>query len=207
LLIPSRTRLAAMVLALSFWTWELLLHVPPLLMTGDNWLGAAELLALCGGSLTLLGMTANHAEKGVLDWVAGTKAITLGKLLFAISLPVFGYSHFLYVEPASQMVPSWVPGRVFLTYLSGVGHIAAGLSLLTGVLARIAAPALCGMFASFILFFHIPRVIATPTSRYEWTGLLVSLMLSGAAWAIAAAVQLSRSSSRAMSREAGLAVN
>jgi uncharacterized membrane protein YphA (DoxX/SURF4 family) len=207
LLIPSMTRMAAAVLTASFWTWELLLHVPPLLMTGENWLGAAELLALCGGSLALLGMTADRARTGTLDWMVGTKAITLGKLLFALSLPVFGYSHFLYAEPASQLIPSWVPGRLFFTYLSGIGHIAAGLSLLTGVLARVAAPALCGMFASFILFMHIPRVIADPTSRYEWTMTIVSVLLSGAAWSIAAAVRVARSSRRAVSSEAGLVVN
>jgi uncharacterized membrane protein YphA (DoxX/SURF4 family) len=207
LLIPSMTRAAAAVLTASFWIWELLLHVPPLFATGENWLGAAELLALCGGSLALLGMTASRPQAGAMDWIAGSKAITTGKLLFALSLPVFGYSHFLYAAPASQLIPSWVPGRLFFTYLSGIGHIAAGLSLLTGVLARIAAPALCGMFASFILFMHIPRVIADPTSRYEWTMTIVSVLLSGAAWSIAAAVRVAKSSRGVVSSEARLAMN
>jgi uncharacterized membrane protein YphA (DoxX/SURF4 family) len=207
LLIPSMTRVAAAVLTASFWTWELLLHVPPLLTTGENWLGAAEVLALCGGSLALLGMTANRTYTGALDWIAGTKAIAVGKFLFALSLPIFGYSHFLWAEPASQLIPSWVPGRLFFTYLSGIGHIAAGLSLLTGVLARIAAPALCGMFASFILFMHIPRVIADPTSRYEWTMTIVSVLLSGAAWSIAAAMRVAKSPRGVVSSEAGLAMN
>ncbi|MFL6618001.1 MAG: hypothetical protein ACJ8MH_05340 [Povalibacter sp.] len=207
LFVPSLTRIGAGALAASFWAWELLLHVPPLLMTGENWLGAAELLALSGGSLALLGMTATRAYPGMLDWVLGSKAITLGKLLFAFSLLVFGYSHFLYAEPASQMIATWVPGRLFFTYLSGIGHIAAGLSLLTGVLARIAAPTLCGMFASFILFFHLPRIIPDPGSRYEWTSTLISLLLSGAAWAIAAAVQMAKSSNRTVSSEARLIAN
>jgi uncharacterized membrane protein len=189
LLMPHTTRLGFGALAVAFWLWELLVHVPLMIETGKNWLGAAEVLALCGGTFALLGMTSKTPRRGIANWLIGRKAIVPGRVLFALSLPVFGYSHFLYAEFASKMIPEWVPGRLFFTYLSGVGHVAAGLSLLTGVLARIAAPALCFMFGSFIAFMHIPRVLAAPGSRYEWTMLTISVLLSAAAWAIAAAAK------------------
>jgi uncharacterized membrane protein len=192
LLVPTTTRIAAAALTLAFWVWELLLHLPALLATGANWLGAAELLALCGGSLALFGMTAEHPHTGMRAWLTGRSAIDLGKFMFALSLPIFGWSHFIYAEPASQLIPSWVPGRLFFTYLTGIGHIAAGLSLLTGVLARLAAPMLCAMFGCFIVFLHIPRTLAAPASRYEWTTTVMSILLSGAAWAIAGAVRVAQ---------------
>ena len=195
LLAPRTLRLGAGILASAFWLWQLLLHVPPLISTGENWLGAAELLALCGGSLAFLGM--------VSDGDRGRHAAVIGKYLFALSLPIFGWSHFFYAVPASQLIPDWIPGRLFFTYLTGTAHILAGLSLLTGLLARIAAPWICIMFASFIAFLHIPHVIVAPSSRYEWTALLMSTLLSGAAWSIAAVVRREESRT-AMREERGL---
>jgi uncharacterized membrane protein YphA (DoxX/SURF4 family) len=117
------------------------------------------------------------------------KAVTLGRICFALCLPPLGLSHFIYAEPAASLLPTWMPAALFLTYLTGAGHISAGVSLVTGVLARFAAPLLCAMFGSFVLLLHLPRVLASPNSRYEWTMLLVSLALNGAAWVIAAAIQ------------------
>jgi uncharacterized membrane protein YphA (DoxX/SURF4 family) len=179
-LVPRWSRVGTVAIAAIFWSWLLLLHVPRVLR-GEPvaWLGACELLTLCGASLVLLGAV-RSADEGNRDW---RMCCLVGKLCFGVALPPLGLSHFLYAEPAAALIPAWFPARLFFTYLTGVGHIAAGLSILSGVLARIAAPLLALMFGCFIIFLHIPRVIASPI-RYEWTMLLVSLALSGAAWII-----------------------
>jgi hypothetical protein len=40
------------------------------------------------------------------------------------------------------------------------------------------------MMASFVALLHIPRLIAEPASRMEWTMTAVALTLTGAAFAL-----------------------
>jgi uncharacterized membrane protein YphA (DoxX/SURF4 family) len=84
-----------------------------------------------------------------------------------------------------NMVPTWLPpSQIFWTYVTGVGHLAAGLSLLSGIRAQLGATLLAVMMALFVLLVHVPRVIAAPGEHLEWIMLGVSLSLSGSAWAI-----------------------
>jgi hypothetical protein len=41
------------------------------------------------------------------------------------------------------------------------------------------------MMTSFVLLIHVPRVLASPRSRMEWTMLSIATAFSGAAWATA----------------------
>lgn len=186
LFVPRISRFGSAAMAVIFWLWFLLLDVPRV-VRGEPaaWIGACELLALAGASLALCGAV-RSAQRLPNDriWSVST---TVGKLCFAAALPPLGLSHFIYAEPAAALIPAWFPARLFFTYLTGIGHISAGLSLLSGLLDRIAAPLLALMFGCFIVFLHIPRVIADP-SRHEFTMLTVSLALSGAAWIVAGVV-------------------
>jgi len=69
--------------------------------------------------------------------------------------------------------------------LCGTGHIAAGIAILTNVLARVAAIAFAAMVSSFVLLLHIPRVSADPGNRTEWTMLVIAMTISAAAWCVA----------------------
>jgi uncharacterized membrane protein YphA (DoxX/SURF4 family) len=82
------------------------------------------------------------------------------------------------------MVPAFYPAPLFWAYATGAGHFAAGLAFVSGVQARLAATALSAMFAIFVITLHLPRVIAAPGVRIEWTMLMVALSLTGAAWAL-----------------------
>ena len=83
------------------------------------------------------------------------------------------------------MVPTWLPpSQIFWTYATGVGHLAAGLSLLSGIRAQLGATLLAVMMALFVLLVHVPRVIAAPGEHLEWIMLGVALSLSGSAWVI-----------------------
>jgi uncharacterized membrane protein YphA (DoxX/SURF4 family) len=187
ILIPRTASLGSAAITVIFWLWLLILHLPRVIH-GEvaAWIGACELLALAGASLALNGVI--RANQSSLEGGRGWRLSTLiGKLCFGFALLPLGLSHFVYAEPAAALIPAWFPSRLFFTYLTGTGHICAGLSLLTGILTRFAAPLLVAMFACFIVFLHIPHVIAAPT-RYEFTMLVVSLALSGAAWIITGVV-------------------
>lgn len=80
------------------------------------------------------------------------------------------------------MIPRWIPFPLFWAYVTGCGHVAAGLSLVSGIAVRLASTLLAAMLACFVILLHIPRVLADPASRIEWTMLAIAMSLTGAAW-------------------------
>jgi len=74
---------------------------------------------------------------------------------------------------------------MFWAYFTGTAHCAAGLAILSGVLAGLASRLFAIMLSSWVLIVHIPRVFATPRDRHEWTTFFVALILTGLAWILA----------------------
>jgi uncharacterized membrane protein len=137
------------------------------------------------------------AVAGVL---AGAPAavVTLGRLLFAFSLVVFGVQHFMYAGFVAAVVPSWIPGPLAWTYITGVALIAAGLSLAVGTKAELAGGLLGVMFLLWVVLLHAPRVATHLRDAKEWNSAAVALAMGGAAWVLAeeSRHRTSRSSSR-----------
>jgi len=108
------------------------------------------------------------------------------RLVFGLCLLVFGVSHFVYVKLTASMVPAWLPpSQTVWAYLTGAAQIAAGVAMLSGVQARLAAILLTAMYALFSLLVHIPTLVAAPKSLDSWTENGINLVLTGAAWALA----------------------
>jgi uncharacterized membrane protein len=161
-----RTRTAARVLIGALVTWLVLCFAPLLAAAprnGGGWTTCFEVIAIAG-ALALLGFPARPA---------------VGRLAFAISLPVFGLLHFLYVDYVAYVIPSWIPAHRGWAYATGVFHLAGGGALLTGVRARIAAILLAIMFGSWVAILHLPRALAAGADHGEWTSLAVALAMCG----------------------------
>lgn len=62
------------------------------------------------------------------------------------------------------------------------------MSILTGVIARIAALCTAAMFGSWFLIVHIPRVLAHAQAPSEWTSMLIALGMCGSALLIASSL-------------------
>ncbi|MBO9708145.1 MAG: DoxX family protein [Caulobacter sp.] len=170
-----RTAMAAAAgLAGVYALWVLALHAPLVAAKPGSvavWLGVCEISALAAGGAVL---------------AAGPRAgVRLaGQLAFGACALVFGLSHFVYAGFTAQMVPAWLPLPMGWALATGAGHVAAGLAILSGIRARLAATVEAGMMAAFVVLLHAPRVIAQPASQAEWTMLCVALSLTGAAWAV-----------------------
>lgn len=191
--LPAATTVAAM-LGLGM----VLLHVPsafidPSLLRSPWWIRMFESLALGGAALILAGLSSRPVRE---QW------IRIGRIAFGVSLPVFGILHFIYPESVAGLValsPVSYPWPMFWAYLTGAGHLAAGVAIATGVLARWAAMLAGLMYASWALTLHLPRIISHPAARSadnpvgyagdrrELTSLFVCVAFWGAAWIVAAA--------------------
>jgi uncharacterized membrane protein YphA (DoxX/SURF4 family) len=99
---------------------------------------------------------------------------------------IFGGAHFVYMNLTAPLVPKWLPPTPeFWGYATGVAHIAAGIAILTGVQARLAAILLTAMFAAFTPLVHIRMLLADPSNHWIWNENAVNLALTGAAWVVA----------------------
>jgi uncharacterized membrane protein YphA (DoxX/SURF4 family) len=142
--------------------------------------GTAEQLAIAAGGLIVYAATAG------IDPALAARLTRLGQLAFGVCALLFGGAHFAYMNLTAPLVPKFLPpGQAFWAYATGIGHIAAGLAILSGVQARLAAILLTVMFASFTPLVHLPMLLADPSSRGEWSENALNLALTGVAWAVA----------------------
>ncbi len=168
--------------------WLVALRIPPLVpdfFSAGTWLGIGETLELVTGGWILIVTLVRVNPESVVSWIARPFSLKLAILLFGISLPLIGLSHFVYAKETAQMIPEWFPERLGLAYLTGAGHIAAGVAILLNVLPRLAVTMESCMMGSFVLLLHVPNVISEPTSRLQWTMLCVATTITGAAAIVA----------------------
>lgn len=66
------------------------------------------------------------------------RSVRFAQISFGLTCVFYGLSHFAYAGYTTSMVPEWLPNRSGLTYLTGLGHIAAGIAIVVGVLPRLA---------------------------------------------------------------------
>jgi uncharacterized membrane protein len=109
----------------------------------------------------------------------------MGPAFVAAALAAFGAEHFVAARTIMQVVPSWMPGRLFWVYFVGIALLAAAASLAMARHVRLAATLLGVMFLLFVLLIHLPNVVANPEQRVLWTVLLRDLAFAGGAWALA----------------------
>jgi uncharacterized membrane protein len=178
---------SATFLGLGFLLCVIVLHGPrvvAILHDGVMRTRAFEPLAISGAAFVLAGMVPNrHLSASQL--ISPHREVDLGRVLFALPMVVFGIQHFLYADFVASLIPHWIPGHLFWVYLTGSGFIAAALSILARVYARLGATMLGAMFLFWALFLHAPRVAAAIRNGDEWSSAFVALTLSGGSLVVA----------------------
>src|SRR5204863_7013086 len=121
-----------------------------------------------------------------LDPTLARRLTRAGQLMFGVCALLFGGAHFLYTNLTAPLVPKWLPpSQEFWGYATGIAHIAAGLAILSGVQARLAAILLTVMFASFTPLVHLRMLLADPGNHGIWTENAANLAFTGVAWVVA----------------------
>jgi len=99
---------------------------------------------------------------------AQLRIVALGPVFVAAALAAFAGEHFTAARSLAQLVPKWMPARVFIAYFVGVAHLAAALSFVARRCIRWSAIFLAIMFALFVLLLHLPGAVANPAIRIFW---------------------------------------
>jgi uncharacterized membrane protein len=112
------------------------------------------------------------------------KLILFGPLFYAAPLAAFGTEHFTLTEVIASIIPAWIPWHPFWAYLVGACFIAAALSMVTRIQARLSASLLALTFFLFVVLMDVPSWVQNPRDRFALTVALRELSFSGGALAL-----------------------
>jgi len=112
------------------------------------------------------------------DWKRES-LITIGRVLIAITAIVFGAQHFLHPlalpgVPLLKQMPTWIPARAFIDYLTGAFLIVGGVCFLLAWKTRMAAAYLGTWIVLLVVVIYGPVLIgalADPKSGVQIEGL------------------------------------
>lgn len=106
------------------------------------------------------------------------------QVVFAVPWLIFGLQHLMFANFVAGLVPAYFPARLFWAYLTGVAMIAAGVSFIINIKARLAAILLGLMILMFIVLIHVPKLTGD-FSAINWTRALQDLALAATAFVLA----------------------
>lgn len=141
-----------------------------------------------GGVVLAIGLAAIFLRG---DWQKSRgfdKLILFGPLFYAAPLAAFGTEHFTLTEAIASIIPAWIPWHQFWAYFVGACFIAAPLSLVTRIQARLSASLLALTFFLFVVLMDAPAWAQTPRDRFAMTLALRELSFSGGALALTASL-------------------
>lgn len=116
------------------------------------------------------------------------KLILFGALFYAAPLAAFGTEHFTLAKDIASLVPAWIPWHLFWAYFVGACFIAAPLSLVTKIQARLSASLLALTFFLFVALMDVPTWVQNPHDRFAPAFVLRELSFSAGALALAASL-------------------
>jgi uncharacterized membrane protein len=179
--------LASRVLLVYSLLWFLLLRVPGVVLSFaiDSWWSACKTAVMTAGAWVVYVWSADDWDKERLGFVAGNNGLRIARVLYGLALIPFGIAHFLYLKQTAVLVPGWLPSPVFWAYFTGSAYIAAGVAIVIGVYARLAATLSALETGLITLLVWVPMAVAGHPSGFQWGEIVVSVALTAGAWVVA----------------------
>ncbi|HEY2627675.1 MAG TPA: hypothetical protein VGI57_01045 [Usitatibacter sp.] len=176
LLWKRTSTLASRVLLAYLGLWLLAFRVPALASEPtktDSWFGISETAVYLAAAWV------------IYAWPAGSAGrFRIPRVLYGLSLITFGVAHFTYLNESTQFVPNWLPWHLAWVVFTGAAYLAAALSILTGVLAPLAAKLSAWQMGGFTVLVWFPIVMSGAPSAFTWSEFVVSIALTASAWVV-----------------------
>lgn len=198
IVLAKQVRLSAMLLAVLFFLFVLLIHLPNVAANPRDrilWAVALRDLSFAGGSLALLATQTLATQTE--DWRSHHtgKLILLARLCVGIPLIFFSVEHFLHPAfapgvPLAKMTPDWVPLRMLWGYVTAVLLLVTGVAVLVNKYARTTASWLGAWLTFLTLFLYLPILVRAQSAQaLEGVNYVAdTLLFAGAVLLLAAAM-------------------
>jgi len=215
LLFRATTTIAARSLLPFLLAWQCL-KVPALIVAPQMeavWLGFGEIAMLLAGGLVLFARFSRLENSGsFVGHITGERGVRIARIIFGVALLPVGLSHIFYVGITASMIPSWLPFRVGLAYLTGVGQMACGLGVLFCIFPRVAALIETGMLTLFAFLVwgpnkwisFNPHFAGIPSGpRFPLTAFLITWVIGASALLVAINVQPKQKPNQLFAKQGG----
>ena len=179
---------AARVLWLFLLLWFGCFKLPVLLrapLVEVSWESAGETAVLTAGAWVLYAWFAAAWDRRRLAACSGEHGVRIARAVFGLALLPLGLAHLVYVRETAALVPSWMPVPLAWAYLTGGAYLAAGVAVLTGRFAALAAGLATAQMALFTLLVWVPRVAFGKPEAAVASECVLSWALTVAAWVVA----------------------
>jgi len=165
------TELAARLLLGYSLLWLLLVRAPDVVLRpgiGTSW-------AIC-----------KIAVMAAAAWMlSGVRGMHVARVLYGLSMIVFGVAHFLYPGATAPLVPAWLPWHLAWAYITGATFIAAGIAIIIGIRGGLAAALSALQMVLFTLLIWVPIIAAGHVKPSDWSEFVASIVLTACGWAVA----------------------
>lgn len=151
--------------------------------SGIAW-ACAKTAALAAAAWVLYVQFTTRSERKPSGFPGGKTGLGVARALYGLALIPFGIAHFTYLGRTVSMVPAWLPWPLAWAYFFGAAFIVAGVAIVIGVWARLAAVLSVVQLALFTLLVWVPVIAANPSAS-DWREFIVSWALTAAAWVVA----------------------
>lgn len=117
-------------------------------------------------------------------FAAGDNGVRIARVLYALAMIAFGFSHFVYLNLTAPLVPAWLPAHVGWAYFTGGAYLAAGVAILFDVFARLAAALSALQMGLITALVWIPLVASGQIGAFQWGEFVMSCVLTASGWVL-----------------------
>jgi uncharacterized membrane protein len=156
-----QVRWSGLLVGIMMFLFVAMLHLPGAIRVGGRipWTVVIREMAFGGGAWVSAGIAMSRKGDGL-----SKSLITVGRVFIAIAAIVFGAQHFLHPlglpgVPLLKQMPTWIPARAFIDYLTGAFLMVGGVCFLLARKTHLAAVYLGAWVVLLVVVIYGPVLI------------------------------------------------
>jgi len=170
-----QVRWSGLLFGIMMFVFVAMIHLPGVIRSGDRiiWTIVIREMSFGGGGWVLAGIALSQSRR------RGKTLIIVGRVLIATAAIFFGVQHFQHPlavpgVPLAKQMPTWIPARSVIDYMTGAFLIAGGVCFLLARKTQVAATYLGIWILLLVVCYYGPMLsgsLAAPSTATKIEGL------------------------------------